>query len=53
MNLQSIDVSKCQRAEKEVCEGLCLSYDLLRCLCLETMGPCVAMADQAEPEDQE
>jgi len=52
MNLQSIDVSKCQRSEKEVSEGLCLSYDLLRGLCLETMGPCVALVDQAESEDR-
>lgn len=44
MDLQSMNVSKCQRAEKEVSEGLCLSYDLLRGLCLETMGPCEALA---------
>ncbi|MCM2263603.1 MAG: hypothetical protein NDI73_00260 [Desulfuromonadales bacterium] len=48
MNLQCIDVSKCQRPQKKVSAGLCLSYDLLRGLCLETMEPCVAVADEAE-----
>jgi hypothetical protein len=52
MNLQSIDVRKCQRSEKEVCEGLCLSFDLLRGLCLETMSPCMAVVDQADPEER-
>lgn len=51
MNLQSIDVSKCQRPQKKVSEGFCLSYDLLRGLCLETMEPCVAVADEAESEE--
>ena len=51
MNLQCIDVSKCQRPEKKVSEGLCLSYDLLRRLCLETMEPCVAAADEAESKE--
>lgn len=44
MDLQGIDVSKCPHPGKEVSEGFCLSYDLLRGLCLETMEPCVALA---------
>ena len=48
MNLRSIDVRKCDRPEKEVIEGLCLSYDMVRALCLETMGPCVALVDDEE-----
>lgn len=51
MNLQCIDVSKCQRPQKKVSEGLCLSYDLLRGLCLETMEPCVAMTGEADAEE--
>lgn len=45
MNLVDIDVSKCDRAEKEVIEGLCLSYDTLKGICLETMQKCVAMQE--------
>lgn len=44
MNLQSIDVSKCRRPEKAVVEGFCLSFDMRRPLCLETMRPCAALA---------
>lgn len=40
MNLRGIDVSLCNRAEKEVIEGVCLSYDMVRHLCLETMKEC-------------
>lgn len=43
MNLMSIDTSKCKRAEKEVVEGFCLSYDMLKGVCLETMEECEAM----------
>ena len=52
MNLRGIDASRCQRADKEVSEGLCLSYDLLRGLCLETMAPCVAQIDLPEAEEE-
>lgn len=45
MDLQNLDVSKCQHPRKHVNEGLCLSYDLLRGLCLETMQPCSALGD--------
>lgn len=45
MDLQHLDVSKCQHPRKHVSEGLCLSYDLLRGLCLETMKPCAALGD--------
>ena len=32
----------CDLSEKKVIEGLCLSYDMLRCCCLETMEACLA-----------
>jgi len=48
MNLINIDVAKCDREEKEVIEGICLSYDMLRGLCLETMKPCDALRDDVE-----
>lgn len=43
MNLTSIDTSKCKRDEKEVVEGFCLSYDMLKGVCLETMEECEAV----------
>jgi hypothetical protein len=42
MDLVNIDPSKCNRDDKEVIEGLCLSYDMVRGICLETMEECVA-----------
>ncbi len=48
MNLISIDTSKCKREEKEVIEGFCLSYDMLKCVCLETMEACEAMLESDE-----
>ena len=48
MNLSNIDVSKCDRAEKEVVEGLCLSYDMIKEICLETMEECTAMQESDE-----
>jgi hypothetical protein len=48
MNLSKIDVSKCDRAEKEVIEGLCLSYDMIKGVCLETMEECAAMQENVE-----
>ena len=47
MNLSNNDTSKCERAEKEVIEGICLSYDMLKGICLETMQQC----DAIEKED--
>jgi len=32
----------CQREEKHVVAGLCLSFDLLKGICLETSMPCEA-----------
>jgi hypothetical protein len=52
MELQGIDISKCSHPRRKINEGLCLSYDLLRGLCLETMEPCVALAGTSEPEGQ-
>ena len=45
MDNKTIDESRCDHAEKEVVEGLCLSYDLVKGLCLETMEPCVAVQE--------
>lgn len=48
MNLNNVDTSKCKRDEKEVVEGLCLSYDMIKGVCLETMEECDAMHDSDE-----
>jgi hypothetical protein len=48
MNLNYVDTTKCERAEKEVIEGICLSYDMVKGLCLETMQEC----DATQKEDQ-
>lgn len=48
MNLINIDTSKCQREEKEVIEGICLSYDMVKGVCLETMEKCDAMLKDDE-----
>jgi hypothetical protein len=48
MNLISIDTSKCKREEKEVIEGFCLSYDMVKGVCLETMEKCEAMSESDE-----
>lgn len=53
MSLRSIDVSKCQRPDKQVSEGLCLSYDLLRGVCLETMEPCLGLVDDSGEDDDQ
>lgn len=46
MNLANIDATKCDREEKEVVEGVCLSYDMIRGICLETMEECDAMVEK-------
>ena len=48
MNLRNVDTSKCERAEKEVVEGICLSYDTVKGLCLETMQECDATQEDDE-----
>jgi hypothetical protein len=42
MNLTNIDTTKCDRDDKEVIEGICLSYDMVKGICLETLEECVA-----------
>jgi hypothetical protein len=42
MSVVNIDTSKCNRNDKEVIEGICLSYDMVKGLCLETMEECIA-----------
>lgn len=48
MNLWNIDVSQCERDDKEVIEGICLSYDMIKGICLETMEACVAAQKNEE-----
>jgi hypothetical protein len=48
MDLMNIDISKCKREEKEVVEGFCLSYDMVKGVCLETMEVCEAMSENDE-----
>ncbi len=40
MDLNSNGFDGCQRTEKKVIEGLCLSYDLMRGICMETDQLC-------------
>ena len=42
MDLRNVDTTRCDRAEKEVIEGVCLSYDMVREICLETLQKCGA-----------
>ncbi len=48
MDMTHIDVSKCERADKEVVEGFCLSFDMVKGLCLETMENCRAVQKNEE-----
>ena len=48
MDLVNIDPSKCNRDDKEVIEGICLSYDMVRGICLETMEECIASMKSEE-----
>ncbi len=48
MNVVNIDTSKCNRDDKEVIEGICLSYDMVKGLCMETMEECVAAQKEQE-----
>ncbi len=49
MKIADFDFSRCHRPEKDVCAGLCLSFDLMRGLCMETADLCVALRDSEEP----
>ena len=42
MNIEVFDFDLCDLPQKQVIEGLCLSYDMLRGCCLETMAACLA-----------
>jgi len=50
MIVDRLDFSQCVREEKQLIEGFCLSYDLLRGLCLETLQPCSARETVPEPD---
>ena len=43
MDLERFDEGRCAFAEKVIIEGICISYDLLREICLETGSRCVAL----------
>ena len=45
MTDEIVDFNRCQMNEKEVIEGLCLSFDLLRGLCMETGALCEAQQE--------
>ena len=51
MKHHTIDVSKCTREDKEVVEGLCLSFDMVKGLCLETMLECMAFTECIDDSD--
>lgn len=48
MNLMNIDATQCEREEKVIIEGVCLSFDMMKGICLETMEKCVAMDHEDE-----
>jgi len=48
MDVNGFDYDRCILEEKQVVEGLCISYDLLRGLCLETQEVCQAMVDATD-----
>lgn len=50
MNVETIDFSQCDREEKQLIEGFCLSFDLLRGRCLETLEPCQLLESEAVAE---
>jgi len=49
MILKSEDFALCQKPEKEIVAGLCLSYDLLRGICMETDDPCIILQQENSP----
>jgi len=51
MDMDRFDFELCDLPEKQVVEGLCLSYDLLRGFCLETMGACLAAPRDTEIQE--
>lgn len=50
MDIEVFDFALCDLPEKQVIEGLCLSYDILRGCCLETMTVCLAEPKSGAPE---
>ena len=42
MKLVNIDISKCDRTDKQVIEGICLNWDMVKGICLETGKECIA-----------
>ena len=48
MNYGNIDVNRCKRPDKEVIEGICLSFDMIKEICLETMERCIAIEKDKE-----
>lgn len=52
MNMGEMVFERCQLEQKKVIEGFCLSYDMIRGVCLENMKPCVASVEGAEIEEK-
>jgi len=51
MNLEGFDEARCECTEKVIIEGICLSFDLLRQVCLETGHRCVALERPFSSDD--
>ena len=51
MKLVNIDISKCDRTDKQVIEGICLNWDMVKGLCLETGRECVASHNYKEKQE--
>ena len=51
MNLEGFDEARCDCTEKVIIEGICLSFDLLRQVCLETGHRCVALERPFSSDD--
>jgi len=51
MNLEGFDEARCESTEKVIIEGICLSFDLLRQVCLETGSRCVALDRPLSADD--
>jgi hypothetical protein len=53
MKLVNIDTSKCERDDKRVVEGICLNWDMVKGLCMETMQKCVASYNYLVKQENE
>jgi hypothetical protein len=51
VNVDEFKFDQCEMPGKQLVEGFCLSYDLLRGCCLETQGACHADPQVTENEE--